>query len=89
MSVLFPYARTYIIEDLHAPWSGEDYMGTGDINTLDLLEGFNVNGWISPYSTDKQKEYINNNMEIVEIFVRGERKNPLSATAIIRNKKLT
>jgi hypothetical protein len=89
MSVLFPYARTYIIEDLHAPWSGEGYMGTGDINTLDLLEGFNVNGWISPYSTDKQKEYINNNMEIVEIFVRGERKNPLSATAIIRNKKLT
>jgi len=88
ISVLFPYTKTYIIEDLHAPWCGEGYVKPGDINTLDLLEKFSVDGWNSPYSTDEQKEYIDKNMEIVEIFVRGERSSPLSATAIMRNKKL-
>ena len=85
-STLFKFSKLYVIEDLHAPWCGEHFLAPNDINTLDLLEGFNINGWISPYSTDEQKEYIDKNMEIVEIFVRGERSSPLSATAIIRNR---
>lgn len=86
MSVLFPYTRTYIIEDLHAPWCGDGYMEPGDINTLDLLENFSINGWNSPYATEKQKEYINTNAEIVDIFIRGDRNKPDSATAIIKNR---
>jgi len=86
MSVLFPYAKLYIIEDLHAPWCGPEYMEPGDINTLDMLENFNINGWDSPYATEEQREYINQYAEVVDIFIRGDREKPDSATAIIKNK---
>jgi hypothetical protein len=86
MSVLFPYTRLYIIEDLHAPWCGPEYMDSGDINTLDMLENFNVDGWNSSYATEEQREYINQHAEVVDIFIRGDRDRPDSATAIIKNK---
>ena len=87
-STLFPFTKMYIIEDLHAPWCGPEYLGAGDINTLDLLENFPVDGWNSPHATKEQKDYINANAEIVDIFVRGERDRPDSATAIISNRSL-
>jgi len=86
MSVLFPYTQLYIIEDLHAPWCGSEYMDSGDINTLDILENFNIDGWNSSYATEEQREYINQHAEVVDIFIRGDRDKPDSATAIIKNK---
>jgi hypothetical protein len=86
MSVLFPYTKLYIIEDLHAPWCGPGYMDSGDINTLDMLENFNIDGWNSSYATEEQREYINQHAEVVDIFIRGDRDKPDSATAIIKNK---
>jgi hypothetical protein len=85
-ATLFPLTHMYIIEDLHAPWCGPEYMEPGDINTLDLIENFAIDGWNSPYASDGQKEYINANAEVVNIFIRGDRSKPDSATAIIRNK---
>lgn len=86
-SFLFPHCKRYIIEDLHAPWCGAEFMESGDINTLDILESLNSSGWNSPYSTAKQSEYINEYARVVEIFVRGDRSRPLSATAIIENRR--
>jgi hypothetical protein len=86
MSVLFPHAKMYILEDLHAPWCGSGYMEPEDINTLDVIENFNVDGWNSPYATDEQREYINQYAEVVGVFVRGDRDKPDSAAAIIKNK---
>lgn len=87
-ATLFPLTKMYIIEDLHAPWCGPEYMGPGDTNTLDLLENFHIDGWDSPYATDSQKQYIGANAQIVDIFIRGDRDKPDSASAIIRNRSL-
>ena len=85
-ATLFPHTRLYIIEDLQAPWCGEHYLSPGDINTLDMLENFDIDGWTSRYATEDQKVYINENAQIVDIFIRGERNSPLSATCIIKNR---
>lgn len=85
-SFLFPYTKMYVIEDLHAPWIKERYLGKNDFNTLDVLKNFHVHGWKSKHSTAEEAEYINKNAEVVEIFIRGEEIRPSSATCIIRNK---
>ena len=85
-ATLFPYSRLYIIEDLQAPWCGEHYLGPNDINTLDMVENFNIDGWTSQYATKNEKNYINEYAQVIDIFIRGERSNPLSATCIIKNK---
>jgi hypothetical protein len=85
-ATLFSTTRLYIIEDLQAPWCGNHYMNVGDINTLDMLENFSKDGWTSQYCTEEQRNYINANAEIIDIFIRGNRNNPLSATCIIKNK---
>lgn len=86
-SFLFPHTKIYIIEDLHAPWLSSEYLKPGDTNTINILDNFNKNGWTSKYALEEEKEYINKNAEIVDIFWRGERNNPLSMSAIIRNKQ--
>lgn len=83
-SVLFPHAKTYVIEDLHAPWVGSGYITPGDENTADLVE--NLAQWTSLYSTEQETKYIRENAELVDIYVQGTRDNPVSMTAIIKNK---
>ena len=83
-SVLFPHAKTYVIEDLHAPWVAGGYITPQDKNTADLIE--NLSQWTSPYSTQQEAEYIRKNAELVDVYVQGERDNPISMTAIIRNR---
>ncbi|MFZ9242613.1 MAG: hypothetical protein ACO295_05320 [Sediminibacterium sp.] len=84
---LFPHTKIYIIEDLHAPWCGPDYMKENEVPTLEKLEKFLTNGWQSNYNIPQEQDYINKNLEILDIFVRGERTNPLSSTAILINKE--
>ncbi len=84
---LFPHTKIYIIEDLHAPWCGTDYIKNNEVKTLEKLENFLTNGWQSNYNSPQEQEYINKNLEILDIFVRGDRSNPLSATAILINKE--
>lgn len=86
-SFLFPYTKIYIIEDLHAPWCGSEYLSPGDTNTINILDNFSIDGWNSKYALKEEKEYVTKNAEIVDIFYRGERNAPLSMSAIIRNKQ--
>lgn len=84
-SVLFPHSRTYIIEDLHAWWLG--HKNDEKFSTVDLLKKIPSDGWISQYASEDEALYISKNAELVDIFYRGDINNPLSMTAIIRNKE--
>lgn len=84
-SVLFPYCKVYIIEDLHAWWIG--YRNGEEFSTVDLLRKISSDGWTSQYATDSESAYISRNAKLVDIFSRGEPDNPLSMTAIIANKE--
>jgi hypothetical protein len=86
-SLLFKYTKMYIIEDLHAPWCGKEFIIGNDKPTINLLDGINTNGWQSKYATDLEKSYINENAKIVDIFYRGSRDKPDSMSAIIVNKE--
>ncbi len=87
-SCLFKYAKMYIIEDLHAWFLG--YKSENDkISTVDLLEKIQTDGWNSIYSLPDESEYISKNAELVDLFYRGDRNNPLSMSAIILNKELS
>lgn len=88
-ATLFHTTRFYIIEDLQAPRRDGSYITDGDIDTLSMIENFNIDGWTSQYATEEQREYINKNAEVVDIFYRGDKDIPYSSTAIIRNKSLT
>ena len=83
---LFPYSKMYIIEDLHAPWTRSGYVGKDELPTLELIKNFNRIGFHSKYADAKQCDYINENAELVDIFIRGDKKRPLSAAAIFINK---
>lgn len=86
---LFPYCKMYVIEDLHAPWTTNvypAYLKPSEIPTLDLIQSFKKNGWHSKYGSAKECDYINKNAELLDVFIRGDRKKPLSATAIFINK---
>lgn len=87
IATLFPHCKMYIIEDLHAPWTGPGYVMPRQISTFELIEKFELNGWTSKYCTETQRSYLNNNIEIVEFFVRGPRSRPLSSTVVIKNKE--
>jgi len=82
---LFPYSKMYIIEDLHAPWTGPGYLDKDELPTLELIQNFKRIGFHSKYADARQCDYINNNAELVDIYIRGDRKNPLSAAAIFIN----
>ena len=56
-------------------------------NKTAKIEKFELNGWTSKYCTETQRSYLNNNIEIVEFFVRGPRSRPLSSTVVIKNKE--
>jgi hypothetical protein len=83
---LFPYSKMYIIEDLHAPWTGPGYLGKDEIPTLEMIQNFKRIGFHSKYADARQCDYINDNAELLDIYIRGDRKNPLSAAAIFINK---
>lgn len=87
-ATLFPYARLYIIEDLHAPWCGGGYMEDGDIDTLNMVENLAVDGWTSRYCDSSQRDYINENAELVGLLVKTDGNIPTSATCVIKNKEL-
>jgi hypothetical protein len=87
-ATLFPHARLYIIEDLHAPWCGGQYLEPGDVNTLTMLEDFHINGWVSPYCSEQQRAYINANAEIEGLMITRKDNELSSATCVIRNKEL-
>lgn len=83
-STLFPFCKHYIIEDLHAPWC-EGIYENGKF-TIDLLEKLiETKIWNSKYCNNSNKNYIEQFAIVDLIFIRGERYNPLSASAIIRN----
>lgn len=84
-SALFPKSRYYIIEDLHAPWCGPEFFPLGEQNTVDLIE--RIPHWDSKYSTEEERDYINKNAEVVELFIRGTRDNPTSMTVFIKNRE--
>jgi hypothetical protein len=88
-SVLFPYSKMYILEDLHAPYIGDPaYMKPGDISTIDLLDNLSKDGWNSRYATQEEKDYIEKNAEVVDVFWQGEsRDKPVSMTCIVINKE--
>jgi hypothetical protein len=83
---LFYVSKIYIMEDLHAPWTGSHYLKQSEIPTLDLVLNFKNNGWNSSYGTSKEIDYINKNAELLDVFIRGEKESPLSAAAIFINK---
>jgi hypothetical protein len=76
----------FIIEDLHAPWCGLEFIKLLDIKTIDLIE--KLSEWESRYSTEEEAAYIRENAELVSIYIQGSREEPMSATAIIKNKSL-
>jgi hypothetical protein len=84
---LFSTSKFYIMEDLHAPWTGSHYLKDSEIPTLDLVLNFNKYGWVSNYGNKKELEYINKNAQLLDVFVRGEKESPLSAAAIFVNKE--
>ena len=87
-STLFPHSKMYILEDLHAPLVGDQFLSPGDISTIDILNDFNKNGWNSKYATEEEKKYIEANAEIVEIYYqRDENNNIMSISAIVKNKQ--
>lgn len=84
---LFPYCKMYIIEDLHAPWTGLIRVEENEIPTLEVIQNFSKKGFHSKYLDSKQSEYINKNAHLLDIFIRGDDKKPyLSASAIFINK---
>jgi len=83
---LFSTSKIYIMEDLHAPWTGSHYLKKSEIPTLEMLLNFKDKGWNSPYGNSEEIDYINKNAELLDIFVRGENQSPLSAAAIFINK---
>jgi len=87
-STLFKHCKMYIIEDLHAPWvNWNGYINEGDMPTIKLLDKIEKHGWLSKYATDEEKEYINKNAQIVEVYWRGDRSKPESMSAIVANKQ--
>lgn len=86
-SALFPHAKMFIIEDLHAPWCGIEFIKLLDVKTIDLIE--KLPEWESRYSTEEESAYIRENAELVDVYIQGTRENPLSISAIIRNKANT
>ena len=87
-STLFKHSKMYIIEDLHAPWYvWSNYVVDGDRPTIELLDNLEKDGWLSKYATDEEKEYIDKNAQIVDVYWRGDRSKPESMTAIIANKE--
>ena len=84
-SVLFPYCKIYIIEDLHAWWLG--YREGEEKSTFELLKQIENDGWLSTYSTNEESEYISRNAQLLEVFYRGDLNNPLSMSAVILNKR--
>jgi hypothetical protein len=86
-STLFPYSKMYILEDLHAPLVGDQFLSPGDISTIDILNDFSKNGWNSKYATEEEKKYIETNAEIVDIYYQHDgNNNVLSISAIVKNK---
>jgi hypothetical protein len=83
----------YILEDLHtsleAPMPEKAWCGWGDPNktiTLNMLNNFIKTGKIeSDYLTDDEKEYLNNNIESIEIY---RSKPDWSITSVIKKKQL-
>jgi hypothetical protein len=83
----------YILEDLHtsleAPIPEKAWCGWGDASktiTLYMLNNFINTGKIeSDYLTDDEKEYLNNNIESVEIY---QSKPDWSITSVIKKKQL-
>jgi hypothetical protein len=84
---LFSTSKFYIMEDLHAPWTGSHYLKDSEIPTLDLVLNFNKDGWVSNYGNKKELEYINKNAQLLDVFIRGDKNSPLSAAAIFINKE--
>lgn len=88
-SFLFPYTKMYIIEDLHAAWWGEAYKKVDDVSSIDLLNELKDNKtWNSKYSLKNEKEYIEKNAEVFDIFWKGspEDLSSFSITCIVKNK---
>lgn len=83
-SFLFPYCRTYIIEDLHAWWLG--YAEDNDKTpTVDLLESIAQHGWLSNYANEQEANYVSKHALLAGVFFRGPRNNPDSMAAVIYN----
>ena len=85
-STLFPHTKMFIIEDLHAPWCGLEFIKLLDEKTIDLIE--KLSEWESRYSTEEEAAYIRENAELVGIYIQGTREEPMSATAVIKNTDL-
>lgn len=86
-SLLFKHAKMYIIEDLHSPWCGKEFITNDDEPTINLIDKLSTNGWKSKYATKEEQDYINKNAKVLEVFYRGDRFKPLSMSCIIINKE--
>ena len=86
-SLLFKHTKMYIIEDLHAPWCGKEFIINDDGPTINLIDKLSINGWKSKYATKEEQDYINKNAKVLEVFYRGDRFKPLSMSCIIINKE--
>jgi hypothetical protein len=79
----------YIIEDLHTSRWGlnSDYINKGDlITTLDLLCNFkNTNNIISNHMLDDEIQYLEENIESIEIWSKNVEHN-ISVTSIIKKR---
>jgi hypothetical protein len=81
----------FIIEDLHTslevPLPEKAWCGWGDPDktiTLDMLKEFQVNGKIiSDFMTEEEMEYLNNNIESIEVY---QSKPDWSITSVIKKK---
>jgi hypothetical protein len=86
-SLLFKHSKMYIIEDLHAPWCGEEFIINDDRPSIELIDKIKTAGWTSKYATEKEKAYISNNAMVVDVYWRGDRAKPESMSVIIANKE--
>jgi hypothetical protein len=86
-SLLFKHTKMYIIEDLHAPWCGKEFITNNDRPSIELIDKIETYGWISKYATEEEKAYISNNAVVVDVYWRGDRSKPESMTAIVANKE--
>jgi hypothetical protein len=87
--IFFPYLKNdgiYILEDLHTSRLSQ-YISENDlITTLDMLNNFQYTGnLISNHISDKENEYIKQNISSIRIWSRTSEYNQ-SVTSIIKKK---
>lgn len=90
--VMFKHSKIYIIEDLHAHFFNDIfYIKPDEEPTINILRRIyqGISDWYSEYNSQEEIDYINQNIEIVDIFFEGDLTSPrhCSISCIMINKE--